>query len=145
MGGHPSLWTGFPLQLTGPRRLKSFSKIRRLVWIKSVTITPLPGRELENCHAVVKHFGRMEELFVNGGNDGVDIPDVLLVNLLREQVSKNRLVRFGVKMHYGILVAQYGTPILWKAVLLPPMHLSRKLYLLRKTVLCASMVCPELI
>ena len=108
VGGHPSLWTGFPLQLTGPRRLKSFSKIRRLVWIKSVTITPLPGRELENCHAVVKHFGRMEELFVNGGNDGVDIPDVLLVNLLREQVSKNRLVRFGVKMHYGILVAQYA-------------------------------------
>ena len=72
-GGHPSLWTGFPLQLTGPRRLKSFSKIRRLGWIKSVTVTPLPGRELENCDAIVKHFGRLEELFVNGSDDGVNI------------------------------------------------------------------------
>ena len=40
VGGHPSLWTEFPLQLsvTNLRSLKKYSKIRRLAWVKSVTI-----------------------------------------------------------------------------------------------------------
>ena len=40
VGGHPSLWTQFPLQLSAAnlRSLKRYSKIRRLAWIKSVTI-----------------------------------------------------------------------------------------------------------
>ena len=39
VGGHPSLWTEFPLQLSGLRRLKRCSKVRRLSWVKSATIS----------------------------------------------------------------------------------------------------------
>ena len=37
VGGHPSLWTQFPLELSGLRRLKRYSKIRRLTSVKSAT------------------------------------------------------------------------------------------------------------
>ena len=110
VGGHPSLWTGFPLLLAGPR-LDSFSKIRRLSWIKSVTITLLPGRELENCDAIVNHFTRMEELFVNdGGEGGVDISEDFFGMILGAQVANNRLV-VGVKMSEDILDAQLESHI----------------------------------
>ena len=97
VGGHPSLWTGFPLQLAGTK-LDSFSKLRRLGWIRSATITPLPGKELENLKTIVHHFSRMEELFVNEGENGAKITGGFLVKLLRLQEAKNnRLVRFGFK------------------------------------------------
>ena len=67
VAGHPLLWTDFHLNLNiilDPTGLESLSKIRRLDWVKSVTITPLPGKELENCEDIVQHLTRMEELFV---------------------------------------------------------------------------------
>ena len=95
VGGHPSLWAGFPLHLTQLADW-SFSKIRRLDWVKSLTISPQLGMELKYCGSIVEHFGRMEELFVDGCGWGVDISDDIIMNLLRAQASKKRLVRFGV-------------------------------------------------
>ena len=37
-GGHPSLWKNFALQLSG-QGWESYAKIRRLAWVKSLTIT----------------------------------------------------------------------------------------------------------
>ena len=94
MGGHPSLWTGFPLNLAGPR-VESFSKIRRLDWVKSVSITPLPGRELRNCKDVIQHFERMEEMFVLA-NEGETIYDYSEIISRKLWAVNNRLVRAGV-------------------------------------------------
>ena len=66
MGGHPSLWTQFPLQLKAftphCRRLKKFVEIRRLGWVKSVTVT-LDMTPNHVCEEVLKHLTRTEELF----------------------------------------------------------------------------------
>ena len=107
VAGQPSLWTRFPLRLGGSR-LDTFSKIRRLDWIKSVTVTVLPGEELENCKAVLDHFDRMEELFINGSEDGVDIDNEFFLIILNAQVAKNRL-RCGIKMPNESLDPQYDS------------------------------------
>ena len=68
VGGHPSLWTQFPLQLSG-QRLKSFAKICRLAWVKSVSVnlpevgSPL-GTGVTRIQAVLSSLPRLEELFV---------------------------------------------------------------------------------
>ena len=75
VGGHPSLWTEFPLQLAVVN-LNSCSKIRRLAWVKSVTIAfPKRDKHLEQKQKdkletlerdfvlnVVTLFNRVEEL-----------------------------------------------------------------------------------
>ena len=76
LGGHPSLWTKFPLKISG-QGLKRFAKIRRLAWVRSVSVhlpkawVDLQKEELglsragiTGFNAVLKSLPRLEELFV---------------------------------------------------------------------------------
>ena len=67
VGGHPSLWTRFPLQLqlSGPS-LKRFAKIRRLAWVKSVSVNlPKVGAGLTPFQDLLRSLPRLEELVIN--------------------------------------------------------------------------------
>ena len=72
VGGHPSLWSNFPLHLS-VQRMKDYAKIQRLAWVKSLTITFEQGFDFEECAAVIQPviepFNRAEELFVHGNVD----------------------------------------------------------------------------
>ena len=52
-GGHPSLWSNFPLHLSG-QRMKDYAKIQRLAWVKSLTITLFEQQRSEECAAFIQ-------------------------------------------------------------------------------------------
>ena len=102
VGGHPSMWTQFPLQLKAFRphwrRLKEFVKIRRLGWVKSVTLTldksqyrsPYPAFE-----EILKHLTRTEELLfifsqIVSGRENIQRDFMKM-----QAANNNRLVRIG--------------------------------------------------
>ena len=93
VGGHPHLWSNFPLQLS-PHKLVSFTNIHRLDWVKSVSVT-LNG-EFVNAAAIediVRRFPRLEELYLNIiGNMETEM--LCAYDDLVES-SKNKLVRIG--------------------------------------------------
>ena len=101
VGGHPSLWSNFPLHLSG-QRMKDYAKIQRLAWVKSLTITFEQGFDFEECAAVIQPviepFNRAEELFVHGNvdeNGEQALPRGPLFALLAATMSadSNRLAR----------------------------------------------------
>ena len=96
-GEHPSLWKNFPLQLPG-QGWKSYAKIRRLAWVKSLTITLLkegPEESAEFVQPVIQHFTRAEELFVNCNGEWLTYDhEPNFFCLLWE--GTNRLVRIGI-------------------------------------------------
>ena len=67
VGGHPSLWTGFPLEVTF-HRLKNFAKFRRLDWVKMLKINLSAVHTRENFPTIVQAaldaLPRLEELFI---------------------------------------------------------------------------------
>ena len=63
VGGHPSLWTRFPLRLEAGK----FPKIRRLDWVKSATIRMSDAgfESIVTCiQAAIEALPRLEELFI---------------------------------------------------------------------------------
>ena len=71
VGGHPSLWTQFPLQLAS-KKLKSIAKIRRLGWVKSVTLNASTKKSLVYfVGTAVESFSRLEELFILFDNKNI--------------------------------------------------------------------------
>ena len=96
-GGHPSLWKNFPLQLSG-RGWESYAKIRRLAWVKSLTITLVKEGLEESAdfvQPVIKHFTRTEELFVNCNGEALTYDHELnFLALLWD--GTNKLVRIGI-------------------------------------------------
>ena len=124
VGGHPSLWTEFPLKLKGFRphwtRLRKFIKIRRLGWVKSVTITlekrkyslPIPAFE-----ETLKPLTRLEELFLFF-RKFVHRRDIRNDFMKIQAANNNRLVRicafyprlFGAsESHYFVTNCDAGT------------------------------------
>ena len=98
MGEHPSLWSGFPLQLD-PQRLRNFAKISRLDWVKSVTIQmPKEFQEFPALLQVLKiYLTRVEELFFfypPSLEDHIeDFEDVFTI--LQKAKVNSKLVRMG--------------------------------------------------
>ena len=102
VGGHPSLWARFPLQLSC-QRLNSVPNIYRLGWINSLTIS-LSG-ETESLvsliQAAIESLPRLEELFIFYHfydffffND----PKAFILNTLK--ADNNKLVRVGTSLSY---------------------------------------------
>ena len=101
VGGHPSLWTRFPLQLSCGK-LKNFPKIYRLNWVHSLTIS-LSILDMVSLvtliQAAIKFLPRLEELFIFYDhflffyfND----PKVSILNILK--ADDNKLVRVGTRL-----------------------------------------------
>ena len=95
VGEHPSLWAGFPLQLD-PQRLKNFAKIRRLDWVKSVTIQ-MP-KEFQLFSALLQvlkiYLTRVEELyFFYDPSIDLEVEDIFTA--LQEAKVNTKLVRIG--------------------------------------------------
>ena len=97
VGEHPSLWAGFPLQLD-PQRLKNFAKIRRLDWVKSVTIQmPEEFQDFPPLLQEVKiYLTRVEELyfFYHPSEDHTEDIEDVFTELQKAKVNTN-LVRMG--------------------------------------------------
>ena len=97
VGEHPSLWAGFPLQLD-PQRLKNFAKIRRLDWVKSVTIQ-MP-KEFQLFSALLQvlkiYLTRVEELyfFYHPSEDHTEDIEDVFTELQKAKVN-TKLVRMG--------------------------------------------------
>ena len=90
VGGHPHLWANFPLQLS-PYKLVSFTNIRRLNWVTSVSVTL--NAEFVNAaavRAIVKRLPRLEELYLDiiPGNMNTDMMGVY-DNLVEEQSGQD--------------------------------------------------------
>ena len=100
-GEHPSLWKNFPLQLPG-QGWKSYAKIRRLAWVKSLTITLIKEGLEESADFVVpliQHFTRAEELFVNCNGEAMGETydhEPAFLDLLGDRT--NKLVRIGISV-----------------------------------------------
>ena len=95
VGGHPHLWSNFPLHLAS-NKLASFTNIRRLDWVKSVRVTL--NAEFVNAAAIralVKRLPKMEELYVNIiGNTEESYFMTEYIELVES--SKNKLLRIGI-------------------------------------------------
>ena len=100
VGGHPSLWTQFPLQVTR-QRLKNFPKFRRLDWVKTLTINLSAVRSKENFGTIIQvalgALPRLEELFILGNNCLLGTYAwKTIVKILK--AGKNKLVRLGARI-----------------------------------------------
>ena len=125
VGGHPSLWTRFPLRLTRDR-LKNFPIIPRLDWVKSLDISmSIESMQLERLlfhramrrkqvlalgllpvemffiRALLDSFPRLEELFIFCDNWD-DYPDSRLSDFVLQflEADNNKLVRVGTRSSY---------------------------------------------
>ena len=109
VGGHPSLWSQFPLQLKvftpHRRRLMKFVKIRRLGWVKSVTVTlgwvksvsVAQGYCSQAFAEVMKYLTRTEELFFFFGQKVNDDPINIQHHFMKMRAVNNyKLVRICV-------------------------------------------------
>ena len=97
VGGQPSLWTQFPLQLTG-KRLKSFPPIRRLGWVKSleISLSIASVESLSNVvQAAIDTFPRMKELFISCENCNDELEPSSVLELL--EADNNKLERIGAR------------------------------------------------
>ena len=113
VGGHPSLWNEFHLQLSlSGQGLKGFAKIRRLAWVKSVQIR-LSGKGFENhatseLQTVIHHWTRLEEVFLFAKEDiddtdfdffeELDILESYCMQLVR--ADSNMLIRIGANYKF---------------------------------------------
>ena len=103
VGGHPSLWTRFPLRLSGNlRNLKRFAKIHRLGWVKSldITITGSMKKSLVTfVEAAVETLPRLEQLFISCDDEFLlsEFADsqVFIENILK--TADNKLSRVGAR------------------------------------------------
>ena len=97
VGGHPSLWDGFPLQLDR-QRLKNVTKIRRLDWVKTVTIQmPEEFQDFPPLLQEVKiYLTRVEELyfFYHPSEDHTEDIEDVFTELQKAKVN-TKLVRMG--------------------------------------------------
>ena len=104
VGGHPSLWTRFPLQLSC-QRLKSFPKIERLAWIYSLTLNLSifdMVRLVTLVQAAIESLPRLEELFIFYDNFlyfYFNDPKVSILNILK--ADNNKLVRVGIRLSFS--------------------------------------------
>ena len=97
VGGQPSLWTQFPLQLTG-KRLKSFRPIWRLGWVKSleISLSIASVESLSNVvQAAIDNFPRMKELFISCENCNDELEPSSVIELL--EADNNKLERIGTR------------------------------------------------
>ena len=97
VGGQPSLWTQFPLQLTG-KRLKSFPPIRRLGWVKSleISLSIASVESLSNVvQAAIDTFPRMKKLFISCDNCNDELEPSSVLELL--EADNNKLERIGTR------------------------------------------------
>ena len=102
MGGHPSLWTEFPLQVGGD----TFPKIQRLDWVKSVTIS-LSDAGIESLantiQAAIDTLPSLGELFILNDKVTYYPYDNHFVSLIQKflKTDNNKLVRVGSRGMHG--------------------------------------------
>ena len=102
VGGHPSLWTEFPLQVGGD----TFPKIKRLDWVKSVTIS-LSDAGIESLantiQAAIDTLPSLGELFILNDKVTYYPYDNHFVSLIQKflKTDNNKLVRVGSRGMHG--------------------------------------------